>query len=259
MHTGAREGAVVVLDTDNQFNVIRLRDVLSSCIRDRLETTTLAPPDLDSLLQTSLQNVHMFRPQSPPSLLSTLQSLRAHLFNTSTHFSSPRPLSTLILTNLSTFLWQTRLDADEAPPSDAKNPNPFVQYYRSLVQELSLIQRTFDCVIVAANQGLTPLQWTRKGEVSLRPPMPAVWNEFCALKLIVGRDGVRKFGPGISAEEAVREREMRRKALEESGFWGRVNWWGSGEWELGVAEGLRALPGGGSFSFRVMREGIKMG
>lgn len=258
-----QEGAVVVLDTDNQFDVIRLRDVLSSLLTSRLKppsphAAAPSPSDLSSLLHDSLQQIHIFRPQSPPSLLSTVHSLPTYLMDPTAHYSSPRPLQTLIVTNLSAFLWQTQLESDEAPRLEHQNANPFIQYHRSMVQELSNVQQTLGCVIVAANQGLSALQWMRKGEVSVKPHMPGVWNDFCTLKLVVGREVVRKFGPGISADEAIHEREQRQKAVAECGFWCRVNWWDSGEWDAGVAEGLQTLDRGGAFSFHISGMGVRI-
>lgn len=258
-----REGAVVVLDTDNQFDVIRLRDVISSLLNSRLRTfsphaAALTPSDLSSLLYKSLQQIHVFRPQSPTSLLSTLHSLPTYLKTPTAHYSSLRPLQTLLITNLSTFHWQTRLESDVAPQLDHRNANAFIQYYRSMVQEMSKVQQIFGCVIVAANQGLSPLQWMRKGEALLKPHMPGVWNGFCTLKLVVGKEAVRKFGPGISAEETMRERERRQKAVAESGFWCRLNWWDSAEWDVGVVEGLRTLDRGGTFSFYISDTAVKI-
>ena len=258
-----QEGAVVILDTDNQFDVIRLRDVLSSLLTSRLKirsphASSPSPSNLSSLLHDCLQQIHIFRPQSPTSLLSTLHSLPTYLMTPTAHYSSPRTLRTLIITDLSAFLWQTRLESDEASQLDHTNANPFIQYHRSIVQGLSQVQQIFGCVIAAANLGLSPLQWMRKGEVSVKPHMPSVWNDFCTLKLLAGKEVVRKFGPGISADEAMHEREQRQRAVAESGFWCRMNWWDSGEWDAGVVEGLRTLDRGGVFSFHISDTGVRI-
>lgn len=251
-----KEGAVVILDTDSQFDIIRLQDVVSSLLTLRLnacspDAAALPPSDFSTLLHDAIQHIHVFRPQSPASLLTTLESVPTYLMTSSAHYSPLRPLQTLILTNLNAFFWQTQLESDGGPQSDNKNAHPLTQYYRSVVQELSKVQQIFGCVIVAANQGLSTLQWMRKGDVSMKPYMPGVWNDFCTLKLIVGKEVVRKFGPGISADEAMHEREQRQRAVAESGFWCRVNWWDSAEWDAGVLERLRTLDRGGAFSFHI--------
>lgn len=251
-----QEGAVVVLDTDNQFNVMRLQDVISSLLTLRLNAYSphaAAPPPSDFSIpfQDAIQHIHVFRPQSPASLVTTLKSLPTYLMTPSAHYSPLRPLQTLILTNLNAFFWQTQLESDDGPQSDPKSANPFIQHYRSMVQELSKVRQIFGCVVVAANQGLSTLQWMREGDVSLKPYMPGVWNDFCTLKLIVGKEVVRKFGPGMSADEAMHEREQRQRAVAESGFWCRVNWWDSAEWDSGVVERLRTLDRGGAFSFHI--------
>ena len=76
------------------------------------------------------------------------------------------------------------------------------------------------------------------------------------MKVVVERVRVPKFGPGMSAEEAAKEKEQRWEAVEKSGFAGWVNWWRSEDWKEEVREGLRTLERGGSFSFQVLEEGI---
>ena len=76
--------------------------------------------------------------------------------------------------------------------------------------------------------------------------------------MVIERDRVTKFGPGMSVEEASGERGQRWEAVTRSGFSGWINWWASGGWREEVKEGLRKLEGGGRFSFRVGDEGVAM-
>ena len=62
-----------------------------------------------------------------------------------------------------------------------------------------------------------------------------------------------KFGPGLSAEEAMIESNQRWDAVKKSGFSGWVNWWGHEHWREEVREALKV---GVSFSFKVNRDGI---
>ena len=68
-----------------------------------------------------------------------------------------------------------------------------------------------------------------------------------------------KFGPGMSAEECLKEAPLRWEAVEKSGFSAWVNWWESEGWRDEVREGVRRLPRGGSFSFRVTQAGVHVG
>lgn len=76
---------------------------------------------------------------------------------------------------------------------------------------------------------------------------------------MVERDRIKKFGPGMSAEEALKEGPQRWEAVEKSGFGGWVNWWGSEEWREGVREGVKGLEREGCFSIRVSKEGFESG
>jgi len=70
--------------------------------------------------------------------------------------------------------------------------------------------------------------------------------------VVVEKDQVRKFGPGMSVEEAAKEAGQRWEAVERSGFSAWVNWWESEDWREEVREGVRNLEREGNFSFRVI-------
>lgn len=75
--------------------------------------------------------------------------------------------------------------------------------------------------------------------------------------MVVERDRVKKFGPGMSVEEALKDAPQRLEAVKKSGFSGWVNWWGSERWREEVREGVRSLEMGGGFSFRVTERGVE--
>lgn len=210
----------------------------------------------------SLTHLHIFHPQSSSSLLATLASLSNYLLSLpSTHFSANRPLGLLTINELSAFLWQDRLDADEEtdlPTSnhaEKANNTLFLERYRKLISSLRHIQRLFSCTVVVTNRGLAPVT-SVAGHPALRPHLPSLWNNFCTVKVVVERDRVSKFGPGLSAEEAKKEGVQRWKAVEKSGFSGWINWWGNEGWREEVRECIRGLKGGGGFSFKVTGDGI---
>ena len=256
--------AVVLLDLSSRFSILRLYNVMYDRISSICSTNSFTLPhaDLSSLISDSLMHLHVFRPQEASSLQATLDSIPPYLLNQHPlHVSANRPLGLMGINDLSAFLWQDRLDGDEeshlsTTTSKGKaNNNLLLQRYRSLVSSLRQIQQVFSCTILATNWGLAPTTSVANRR-SLRPHLPSVWNNLCTVKLIIERDRVPKFGPGISAEEAANERQQRWGAVEQSGFSGRINWWGSENWRDEVREGLGSLKRGGSFQFIVTNMGI---
>lgn len=139
--------------------------------------------------------------------------------------------------------------------AEKANNTLFLERYRNLISSLRHILQLFSCTIVATNWGLAPIT-SKAGHPALRPHLPSVWNNFCTINVVVERDRVSKFGPGLSAEEAKREGVQRSKAVEKSGFSAWVNWRGNEGWRQEVREGIRGLKGGGGFSFKVTGDGI---
>ena len=139
--------------------------------------------------------------------------------------------------------------------AEKANNTLFLQRYRSLISSLRHLQHLFSCTIVATNWGLAPIT-SVAGHQALRPHLPSVWNNFCTAKIVVEKDRVSKFEPGLSSEEAKKEGMQRWEAVEKSGFSGWINWWGNEEWREGVREGVRELKNEGGFSFKVTRDGI---
>ena len=256
--------AVVLCDLSSKFSVLRLHDIMHNHVLSAIEHSTISEIPIASLLSDSLTHLHIFRPHSTTSFLSTLSFLPKYLLGQPpSHFSTNRPLGLLIINNISTFLWQDRLDADEeTDPSTSKDPvksgsNFFSQRYRTLVSTLREIQRTFSCVIVATNRGLAPVM-SVSGRRALSSYLPPIWNSFCTVKLVTERNRVRKFGPGLSIEEASKEAWQRWEAVERSPFTVSVNWADSEDWKEEVREAVRKLEVQGSFFFCVTDEGVML-
>ena len=256
--------AVVLLDLSSKFSILRLYDVMYDRVTSICSTDSFVLPhaEISSLLSDSLTHLHIFRPQESSSLQATLDSISSYLLHHhSLHVSANRPLGLIAVNDLSAFLWQDRLDADEeSEPStttrkEKANNSLLLQRYRRLVSSLRHTQQLFNCPIVATTWSFAPTTSVANHR-SLRPHLPSVWNNFCTVKLIVERDRVPKFGPGMSAEEAANERQQRWGAVEQSGFSGRINWWGGENWRDEVGEGLGSLARGGSFQFKVTNMGI---
>lgn len=265
--SNGKGGAVVWIDTDNRFDVLRLHTILRNLFQKYRSEFADLTDDMDeydpnNLAKLCLQHVHVFRPQSTPSLIETIKGLPDYLFSPTLHYSSALSLQTIVIGNLSSFLWQDRQDADAASTLDPTTPprahNVFFQRSRDLVEALRNVQLIFDCTVVAGNWALSPIQFTLAGP-SLRSHVPPVWNSFWGLRLVVMRDRVMKFRHGMGVEEALTEAGARRKAVRENGFICWVNRWGSKDWESAVEESLRSVRDGGrKFEFRVSGTGIEM-
>ena len=262
--TSGKGHAVVLLDLSNTFSILRLYEVMKNHIHSifHTESTALANQELSTLISNSLTHLHVFRPQSSFSFLATLESLSSYLLaQPSSHFSTYRQLGLLAINDMSSFLWQDRLDADEevgmfaANRTEKANNSLLVQRYRNTVSILRNLQHRFACAIIATNVGTAPVS-SVSGHRTLRPNLPSVWNSFCTVKVVVERDKVTKFGPGLSAEEALKEGPQRWEAVEKSGFSGWVNWWDGEGWREEVKEAVSGLDRGGSFSFRVPAQGF---
>lgn len=98
------------------------------------------------------------------------------------------------------------------------------------------------------------------GYPAIRPHLPAAWTNFVTLRLVVERERVVKFAPGLSIEEAESEREERREAVSKSRFLGWINWWGADGWNEGVREGLKGSESGprGMFGFVIDGRGLEI-
>ena len=258
--------AVVLFDLSGKFSILRLRNVMHDHLALKLEGLFSRLPNehANSMIANSLVHLHVYRPQSTLSLLGTLASLPSYLLRQPpTHFSANRAFGLLAINDLSSFLWQDRLDAEDEAGLPATNSaerqkgNLFVERYRELVNHLRHLHGLFSCSIVATNWGLSSTT-SVMGQPALRSHLPAIWNSFCSAKLVVERDPVSKFAPGISIEEALHEKSPRLEAVQKSKFTGWVNWWDSERWREEVREAVRGLGRKGRFSFWVMEQGVML-
>ena len=266
-----KEAAVVVFDLDNRFNIPRLKQVMKhhvyQCLRRHqdgiLNEEEDANDSIEKLLDAALLHVHLFRPQSSTSWLSTIQSLTKYLLQSQGHFSIGRALSAVLVDSVSAFFWQDRQNevAHQCEENPLSNPTTvFSEVYSAIVGELRDIQSRFDCTIVATNWGLMPLQQTRpNAPPSFKPHLPPVWTNFCTLRLIVERDSVAKFGPLLSAEEASRDADARQQKVEKGGFSAWVDSaWGNESWFDGARKSLKNVEGKGFIWFRITSDGVDM-
>lgn len=293
---GGLEAAVVWMDTDDRFDVHRLRNVARELLRQAREsadeevvdkvTEPFSDAQLTELLTSCLQHVHVFRPQSSIALLATLCTLDKYLYDLSRHHSASRPLHMLVIDSVTAFLWQDKLRDELARTEEigrsraeidqqraSKQTFHLPDLYAELVHELKRLQSRFGCGVIfttTVSSGRPPAS-NNSGQSgpsdpygrppsktpSLRPALPAPWGTFPVLRLVVHRDTVRPFPPAMSAHDARRDASMRQSVVRQGKFSAWVNAWGREEWPRRVIDGVNWY-NGGCFPFYVRATGVEI-
>jgi hypothetical protein len=259
LELSGKNSAVVVIDTDDRFDVSRLSSIMKNHIKhcssihvgdqdphgDGLEATQEPNPgtsisspsdaEIESLIHTSLRHVHIFRPQSFSSLVATLESLPAYLLGPSTHHSRSRPLHSIILDSTSAFYWQFRAEEEiqrvlalDNDPSNSKLNRS--SNYTSLMRQIQSLSVRFECPVIATTWKLSSP--SRGDGPYLNPTFPTLPT----LRLEVQRVSTRPFGPRMSVEQAESLRKMREEAVTKHQF--------------------RVVGGKAGFGFVVSEEGV---
>jgi RecA/RadA recombinase len=293
---GGLEAAVVWIDADDQFDVYRLQNVARGILREAREpadeeiiekdTKLFSDAQLTELLTSSLEHVHVFRPQSSTALLATLCTLHKYLYDLSRHHSASRPFQMLVIDSVTAFLWQDKLRDEVARTEDIgrsraeidqqrvlKRTFHLSDLYAELVHELKRLQSRFGCAVIytttvssgrpsasnTSGQSGPPGPYDRPPSQtpSLRPALPAPWGTFPILRLVVYRDTVRPFPPAMSAHDARKDAPMRQSVVRQGKFSAWVNAWGREEWPRRVIDGVNWY-NGGYFSFYVRATGVEI-
>lgn len=249
-------GTAVIVDTDNRFDIKRLAEVMSSYYHSyHLDPTGESPSDKGGLpteVLHALKHIHFFCPQSLASLLATLQGLPSYLLDISQHHSAHRPLTLLAIDTITAFYWPERYAQETASlPTDVgdqyqKRPPSL---YAELVTAVKAIQTQFICPVVVTSWSLSAAKQSESSisipgvnsnmPKSLRPLLPGIWNQFVTARMNVYREPVKKFPPGMTLEQAERERKQRQEVIERNLFRAEVDWWSSEMWSDGLKEKLR--------------------
>ena len=262
---GGKQAAVALLDLSSNYSILRLQSVLEGRLSACLSASDDSIQGYETLVHDSLQHLHIFRPQSHRCLLATIAALPAYfLSNPTSHYSANRPLGAIVINNLSAFFWQDRQDAEEQKDAALEEPDItaldkahslFLTRYRSLVNSLRQVQRLFDCPIIATDWALATPVYSSDGS-SLRPHLPGIWNKFCTVNIVLQRNPVTKFGPGMSVEEVLAEKEQRQDAVDRSGFSGWVNCWHSELWKEEVRIAIKAWTRCGGLRYDIIDIGV---
>ncbi|KAK2759938.1 hypothetical protein FQN54_002674 [Arachnomyces sp. PD_36] len=256
------ESAVVFLDTDGRFDVYRLRDIMVDIVRHK----SPHPPgtaesgtsirEVEAMIRDCLHHIHLFRPQSSESLLSTINNLEHHLLHSTDHVSTNRPLHSILLDSANTFYWQDRFQDDFARISTSAT-GPTTQRHKrpqkqAIKHSLRNLQMLFSCAVIYTTWGLSPQSRHQAGVLSF----PPWWHDFPTLRLVVDRDTIRPFGSDMTVDEALRDAQVRHAVVSKGKFSGWVNPWGKNEWASDIPEQLSRTEGKGLFSFWITRDGV---
>lgn len=209
---GGQEAAVVLVDPLNHFDVSRLTSIMLSCLATAISS---AGQDLDestklemrTTVRRSLPHIHIFRPQSWPSLLATLGSLPDYLFNSLRHKSMHRRIHSLIFEDIDAFVWSIR-----NTPSIPLNPSNLLSTASTqLTSRISRLTSLLSSATILTSHSTLPSMF--------RPAVPISWPVGSTVtRLAVRRAEVLKFAPTISIEEAEAEREQRWEVLRRGRF-----------------------------------------
>ncbi|KAL8933008.1 MAG: hypothetical protein Q9216_006565 [Gyalolechia sp. 2 TL-2023] len=261
---GGENSAVLLFDLGSSISVLRLQSIMAnhvqSCVGKSSESVSLQR--VVNFVQSSLEHLHLFRPQSSLSLLATFSNLESYIFNTASHFSANRQVGLIVLHHVDAFLWQDRLDDAEDPTNGGDNfrkSSVISDRFRDLAAQLGRLHAKFDCLVIATSSALSTMVYVRTNGLIvpiLRSHLPNAWKSFVTLRLLIQRDSVRKFPLGVSAEEAAREADQRREVVERCLFSARLDWSESDDWREETRNAVKALKDGGDLSFRVTPKGI---
>jgi RecA/RadA recombinase len=292
---GGLEAAMVWMDADDRFDVYRLKCVARELLRQAREsadedildkdTEFFSDAQLAELLTSSIQHVHVFRPQSSTALLATLCTLDKYLYDLSRHHSASRPLHMLVIDSVTAYLWQDKLRDELARTEEIGRSRAEIDQQRALkqtfhlsdlyaeiVNDLKRLQGRFGCAVIytttvssgrpsTSNTGQSgppgPYDRLPSKTPSLRPALPAPWGTFPILRLVVHRDAVRPFPPAMSAHDARRDASMRQSVVRQGKFSAWVNAWGREEWPRRVIDGVNWY-NGGCFPFYVRATGVEI-
>lgn len=218
-------------------------------------SSTSTNKELQAMILHCLHHVHLFRPQSSESLLSTISNLEDYLIHSPDHFSSTRPLHSIFLDSANAFYWQDRFQEEISSISSStasttqQNKRPYVQAVKRSLRD---VQKVFSCSIIYTTWGLSPQSRHQAGVLSF----PPFWLDFPTLRIVVDRDTIRPFVSDMTVDEAVKNAPARHAAVSRGKFSGWVNPWGKNEWASEIPELLSRTEGKGLFSFWITMEGI---
>ncbi|KAH0845956.1 hypothetical protein FOPE_11731 [Fonsecaea pedrosoi] len=293
---GGKESTVVYIDSDGRFSAARLAQIMLHHVQNHQskaskETpSTLTDSGIQQVIRSSLDHIHVFRPQSSAQLISTLSSLHAYLFDGSRHHSMHRPLSLIVIDSATAFYWQDRSDQAmaqlESPGTGLRGGGPSPSRAAQAIEILKTLQEKFACAVVfsavstistppfPSSSTRPPHDTTTSGPTILAPAASdtrfvSPWTSYATLSLSLARLPIAQFPAQMGLEECLRDREKRLDAVHKGRFLATLVP-GSGSAPLAAPaatakgragkedgeSGTKAI-GGSAFEFRITGAGVE--
>lgn len=209
-----KEAAVILFDPVSHFSIPRLVSVMLSLLESKLSAANIeidepAQVQLKSMVKRSLVHLHIFRPKSWPSLLSTLCSMPDYLFDRTRHKSVYRRVHSLILEDMDTFVWSIRGSASAV--LNAKSSDVVSTASTQLIAQIQSLSTLLSCATILTSCSALPS--------ALRPALPLSWPQGSSVtRLALRRLEVIRFAPTISVDEAEAERQQRWEVVGRGRF-----------------------------------------
>ncbi|KAJ4304814.1 hypothetical protein N0V90_000342 [Kalmusia sp. IMI 367209] len=198
------DAAVILFDPLHHFSTAFLATTLFSHTISRFQEgekdihDEATKKEIHQCIKRSLSHVHIFRPSSWDSLLSTLRQLPDYLFSPHRHTSTHRAIHSIILEDIDAFVPAIRGTSSFSNPQ----ANPLSTASSQLTLQLENLATLLSCAVVSTSRSTS--------STSFRAALPLSWPPRMQLtRLAVRRMETVKFAPGISVEEAEQERAQR--------------------------------------------------
>ncbi|KAF4550454.1 Hypothetical protein D9617_17g047220 [Elsinoe fawcettii] len=260
--------AVLYFDTDGHFSITRLVQVMIDHIRSCITQSNIAqerqPADeeIQTMVATALQHLHVFFPQSMMSLIQTIDCLMKYLKDNTRHPSMHRKIHSIMIDSVSAFYWSDRNDTDLANVPDTieeatyRRGQKTTSAYPALRSSLTRMSRLLQCPIVYTSTDVQPKQLSSTTR-SLPSSLPKLWHTFPDLRLLVQRRPVRGFPVATNADEAVRDAKERNAAAEDAPFEIVVNEDNREDWSREVRDEI-ARTGRSKLTLRISNQGVQI-
>ncbi|KAL5631883.1 hypothetical protein ACGC1H_000049 [Rhizoctonia solani] len=232
---GGRNKSVIVCDCDGRWSLRRFNTIITSYLRDRLDTIIsdeALPGTYDYIISSAVTNalkrVHVFRPSSTLALATTLMAIPTYHH---THMADEK-IGMLMVDGISSFHWADRWLSEQMenpepagvqptapqpppPPPLRSDTNPL----RHVLRVILNLRRSLGMVALLTNWGLTSLDSQLPSSTAyfrqhLRAPYPSPFESEPRTSkfplthhVTVSSQGPEPFGEDVSLEDAVRDDE----------------------------------------------------
>ncbi|KIY03282.1 uncharacterized protein Z520_01749 [Fonsecaea multimorphosa CBS 102226] len=241
---GGKESTAVYVDADGRFSATRVAQMMQHYLQTHHHqqssqaaapgtTLTDANVQQQTIIRSSLDHIHVFRPQSSAQMISILSSLDTYLLDSSKHHSMHRPLGLIVIDSATAFYWQDRGDQAMAKLEAPATANPGgPSRAAETITHLKTLQERFDCAVLVSTTSPTPPSSHQFPSTSTRPlnepsttsvptalaPLVSPWTSYATLSLSLARLPVPQFPAKMGLDECLRDRDKRLEAVRKGRF-----------------------------------------